>query len=79
MDLELANYTHFCFIDNGLGDRSAVKARTLENCRAFRKEYAEVKGDLAYFRKLVAPEIPEDEDDFITLPPGSTIDEAMFY
>jgi hypothetical protein len=78
MDLELANYTHFCFIDNGLGDRSAIKARTLENCRAFRKEYAEIKGDLAYFRKLAAPEIPGDED-FITLPPGSTLNEAMFY
>ena len=79
MDLELANYTHFCFIDNGLGDRAAVKARTLENCRAFRKEYAEVRGDLTYFRSLVAPEVPEDAGSFITLPPGSALNEAMFY
>jgi len=77
MDLELANYTHFCFIDNGLGDPGAVKARTLENCRAFQKEYAEVRGDLIYFQKLVAPEIPEDA--FITLSPGSALNEAMFY
>ena len=79
MELELANYTHFCFIDNGLGDRAAVKARTLENCRAFRKEYAEVKGDLTYFRNLIAPEVPEDAEAFITLPPGSALNEAMFY
>jgi hypothetical protein len=79
MDLELANYTHFCFIDNGLGDRAAVKARTLENCRAFQKEYLEVQGDLTYFRSLVAPGIPENAGDFITLPPGSALDEAMFY
>ncbi|MCL2029428.1 MAG: DUF1638 domain-containing protein [Deltaproteobacteria bacterium] len=77
MDLELANYTHFCFIDNGLGDRSAVKARTLENCRAFRKEYAEVQADLAYFRNLIAPEV--NEIDFINLPPGLALDEGMFY
>lgn len=79
MDLELANYTHFCFIDNGLGDRSAVKARTLENCRAFQKEYMEIQGDLTYFRHLVAAEIPEDESSFITLAPGSALNEAMFY
>jgi len=79
MDLELANYTHFCFIDNGLGDRAAVKARTLENCRAFHKEYAEVQADLTYFRNLVALEVPRDAGDFITLPPGSALNEAMFY
>ena len=77
MELELANYTHFCFIDNGLGDRSALKARTLENCRAFGKEYMEVRGDLTYFQNLVAPEV--NEIDFITLPPGSPLNEAMFY
>jgi len=79
MDLELANYTHFCFIDNGLGDRTAVKARTLENCRAFQKEYAEVQGELTYFRDLVAPEVPKSHGDFITLPPGAALEEAMFY
>ncbi|MDR2724930.1 MAG: DUF1638 domain-containing protein [Candidatus Adiutrix sp.] len=79
MELELANYTHFCFIDNGLGDRAAVRARTLENCRAFQKQYAEVQGDLAYFRSLAAPEIPENSDAFITLPAGSALTEAMFY
>jgi hypothetical protein len=79
VDLELANYTHFCFIDNGLGDPGAVKARTLENCRAFQKEYMEVRGDLTYFQKLVASEIPEDASAFITLPPGSSLNEAMFY
>jgi hypothetical protein len=79
MDLELANYTHFCFIDNGLGDRSAIKARTLENCRAFQKEFMEVRGDLAYFQSLVAVEVPEDPSSFITLPPGTPLNEAMFY
>jgi len=79
LELELANYTHFCFIDNGLGDRSALRARTLENCRAFRKEYMEVQGDLTYFRNLIAPEAPEDPEAFITLSPGSALSEAMFY
>ena len=79
MDLELANYTHFCYIDNGLGDREALRARTRENCLAFGKQYAEVKGDLSYFQALVAPEAPAAGAALITVGPGQALTEAEFY
>ena len=79
MDLELVNYTHICLIDNGLGDRDELRARTRENCRAFNKEYLEVQGDLKYFQGMVAPEIPGEGDGFISLPPERALSEAMFY
>jgi hypothetical protein len=78
MSLELANYKAFCFVDNGVGDRERVKARTLENCQAFQKEYLEVASDLEYFRALI-DEGPHPEDDFISLDGGARIQNDFFY
>lgn len=77
MSLELANYTHICYVDNGLGDQERLKARTRENCRAFNKEYMEIEGSLDYLRKLV--DGPADEEEIITLPPGRQLHEDMFF
>ncbi len=77
MSLELANYTHICYVDNGLGDQERLKARAQENCRAFSKEYMEIKGSLEYLRKLV--DGPVDEAEIITLPPGRQLHEDMFF
>ncbi|MDR3038875.1 MAG: DUF1638 domain-containing protein [Candidatus Adiutrix sp.] len=79
MDLELANYTHICYLDNGLGDTGQARARALENCRAFNKEYMEVKGDLRYFQAMVNPSGPDEGAGFITVGPGQALTEAMFY
>jgi hypothetical protein len=78
MDLELINYTHICFINNGLGDIEKIRARTLENCVAFKKEYIEIPGTLDYLRELVT-DTDEDRENFITLQHEQSFNEAMFY
>ncbi|MDR2443258.1 MAG: DUF1638 domain-containing protein [Deltaproteobacteria bacterium] len=77
MSLELANYKAFCFVNNGVGDQEAIRARTKENCQAFGKEYLEVKSDINYFHNLVAG--PHSEDDFISLASGQKIVNEYFY
>ena len=77
MSLELANYKAFCFVDNGVGDRGKVKARTLENCKAFGKEYMEVESDIEYFKSLI--DGPHAEDAFISLAGGEPILNDYFY
>lgn len=77
MKLELANYTHICYIDNGLGNQDELKARAHENCRAFDLEYMEIKGSLEYFEKLL--DDPTDGPEVIRLSPGQSIDEDMFF
>jgi hypothetical protein len=77
MSLELANYKAICFVDNGVGDREAIRDRTKENCRVFNKQYMEVESDLDYFKALLAG--PHPEDDFITLPTGEKILNDYFY
>ncbi|MDR1109719.1 MAG: DUF1638 domain-containing protein [Deltaproteobacteria bacterium] len=77
MSLELANYKSFCFVDNGVGDREAVKARTKENCLAFGKEYLELESDVGYFTALL--EGPHPGDDFLVLPAGQSIRNDYFY
>jgi Protein of unknown function (DUF1638). len=76
VSLELAHYTHFCYIDNGLGDRERLKERTRENCRMFQKEYKEIQGSLEYFERLI--DSPADGPDIIRLSPGRQLDEDMF-
>jgi hypothetical protein len=77
MTLELANYKSFCFVDNGVGDRESVKARTLENCKVFNKEYLEVDATLDYFKALI--DGPRGVDEFIVLPTGERIISDLFY
>ena len=77
MGLELANYTHICYIDNGLGDQAGLKARVKENCAVFKKEYAEMKADLTFFHQLL--DGPYKEGDFLSLKPGEEIEADMFY
>lgn len=77
MDLELKNYTHICYIDNGLGDARKLRARAIENCRAFNKEYVEVKGSLNYFRAMV-DSLNHDREKFIAVEPGQHIIAEMF-
>jgi hypothetical protein len=77
MSLELANYKAICFVDNGVGDRERVKARTLENCQAFKKDFLEVPSDLEYFKALI--DGPHAEDDFISIGGGERILNDYFY
>ena len=73
---ELRNYTHFCLIDNKVGDLEALRRRTRQNCDFFGKEYEEIKSGLGFFRKLLQG--PYDNENFIVLKPGQKISLDMF-
>jgi hypothetical protein len=77
MSLELANYKSFCFVDNGVGDREAVRERTMENCKVFGKEYMELESGLDYFTGLL--EGPHPDDEFLVLPAGRKVMNEYFY
>lgn len=78
MDLELKNYTHICYIDNGLGEIEKLRARAMENCRAFNKEYVEVKGTLDYFKELVDIGCHNNSDNFVKIEAGQGLTAEMF-
>lgn len=77
MSLELANYKYVCYVDNGLGDRRAIKERALENCRVFNKEYLEIPAGLEYFERLIRG--PHPREHFLTLGPGEPLSDEGFY
>ncbi|MDR1297424.1 MAG: DUF1638 domain-containing protein [Deltaproteobacteria bacterium] len=77
MSLELANYKAFCFVNNGVGDVEAARARTRENCRVFQKEYFELESSLDYFKALV--DGPHLEDEFLVLENGRPVQNEYFY
>ncbi|MDR0355959.1 MAG: DUF1638 domain-containing protein [Deltaproteobacteria bacterium] len=77
MTLELANYKAFCFVNNGVGNREKVRARTKENCEVFNKEYMEMDSSLEYFEALL--DGPHSEDEFLVLPSGEKVQNEYFY
>jgi hypothetical protein len=76
MALELVNYKTICLINNEVGDLSALKTRTMQNCQVFEKEYMEIKSDIDYFRRLI--DGPHDQENFICLEKGDKIEGSMF-
>ena len=77
MGLELANYKYFCFVNNGVGDIERLRKRSMENAKAFNKEFFEVEADLSYFERLV--DGPRDEAEYLLLGPGEKVSESFFY
>jgi hypothetical protein len=77
MCLEIANYTNFCFINNGVGDIEDLRRRTRESAKFFGKEYREIEADLSYFKAFV--DGPWPESDFLVLGPGDKVDESAFH
>ncbi|MDR1082208.1 MAG: DUF1638 domain-containing protein [Deltaproteobacteria bacterium] len=77
MSMEIANYTNFCLINNGIGDQDELRRMTRESAKFFGKEFREVEADLSYFKAFV--EGPWGEDDFLLLGPGDKVDESFFY
>ena len=72
----LKHYTRIAFIDHGAGDVELGRAHAKEFAETFGKRYEEIPGDLDYLRRLVSG--PWDGGDFLTIPPGTTIDQAPF-
>ena len=77
MSLEIANYKHFCLINNGVGDIRKFRERIQENCRVFNKEYMELDADLSYFEELVSG--PYKKSDFLVFEPGEAVMNHLFY
>jgi hypothetical protein len=73
---ELRHYTHFVFIDTGVGDRDALRERARENARFFGKEYMEVRGDLSYLERILFG--PYDGRSFYLLEPGDRVQQRWF-
>jgi uncharacterized protein DUF1638 len=74
---QLKHYTHIALIDTGVGDLTTLRQRAMENVWIFKKEYKEIKGNLKYFEKIARG--PYRSNDFITLKPGESITQEMFF
>jgi hypothetical protein len=54
----------------------AGRAHAREFAETFGMRYEEIPGDLDYLRRLISG--PWDGPDFLTIPPGTAIDQAPF-
>ena len=77
MEEELKHYTHIALINTGVGDLEALRKRTLENARFFKKQYEEIPGSLDYFEKLIRG--PYEKKDFFSLQPHKKVTQEMFF
>jgi hypothetical protein len=72
----LKHYTRIAFIDQGVGDVEVGRTHAREFAATFGKRYEEIPGDLDYLCRLVSG--PWDGNDFLTILPGSAIEQAPF-
>ena len=72
---ELKNYTRIALVVTELGVSEAHRKHAQENARFFNLRYEEIKGSLAFFKKMLQG--PRDKD-FIILQPGQEATQEMF-
>jgi hypothetical protein len=72
----LKHYKRVALINHGAGDMEAGRAHAREFAETFGMRYEEIPGDLDYLRRLISG--PWDGPDFLTIPPGTAIDQAPF-
>ena len=72
---ELKNYTRIALVETELGVSEAHRKHAQENARFFNLRYEEIKGSLAFFKKMLQG--PWDKD-FIRLEPGEEATQEMF-
>lgn len=73
---ELKHYSHIALIDTGVCELAPLRRRAKENARFLGKEYTEVEGSTAYFRKILFG--PCEEPDFLCLPPATPVRQKPF-
>lgn len=73
---ELKHYTRFAFIDTGVGDREALRARARENAEFFGKELVEIRSDPSYLERIIHG--PYDAKSFYILTQGEQILQRWF-
>ncbi len=69
-------YQRVVLIDHGLGAMDKYRAFAKEMATFYGIAYEEMKGSLEYIRRLLFG--PWDQDDFIVIPPGGTIEQGPF-
>ncbi len=74
---ELKHYTHVVLIDTKVNDIDPLRSRAIQNAQFLKKEFEEVSGKRAFFRKILFG--PYEEDDFITLDAGEKVVQKEFF
>lgn len=72
----LKNYKRVAFIDHRVGNVELGRTHAKEFAETFGLTYEEIPGSLEYLRRLVSG--PWHGNDFLTIPPGTAIDQAPF-
>ena len=73
---ELKHYSHIALINTRVCDSADLRRRAKENARFLDKDYMEIKGSPAYFKKILFG--PCTEPDFVCLPPGAQVRQRPF-
>ncbi len=74
---ELKHYTHIVLVDTGVADLAPMREIGRKNAAFFGMSYLEIQGrSTEFFNRLVRGPYPQDE--FITIPPGGEITQALF-
>jgi hypothetical protein len=72
----LKHYKRVALINHGAGDVEFGRAHAKEFAAVFNLTYAEIPGDLEYFRRLLVG--PWDASDFLRLEPGQSFTAQPF-
>ncbi|MDD5082635.1 MAG: DUF1638 domain-containing protein, partial [Dehalococcoidales bacterium] len=77
IDEEFKNYTRLALIDTGAYDPAEYREYARANAAFLGIAFEEIKGSLAFFKKIAAGQWSEDE--FIILQPGEEFTQEMFF
>lgn len=73
---ELKNYTHISFINTGIGNEEKYRKRAQQNADFFGKQFLEIEGSGAYFRKMLYG--PYDSKEFVHIEPYQIVNQKEF-
>jgi hypothetical protein len=74
---ELKNYTHIVYVRTKSARDGVHRARAERNARFLQKQLEVVDGSPDYLTRLLAG--PHDFPDFLTIPPGEAVTQAVFF
>ena len=80
MRQEMTHQVRIALVDSGVngGVPECVRNRAVQNAEFFEKKYEELRGDPGFIKRLLLGPY-DNEDDFITVPPGIELTQRMFF
>lgn len=80
MKEEMKHQVRIALVDSGVGDGvpECVRQRAKDNAAFFEKKYEELSGQPDFLKRLLLGPY-DNEDDFITVPPGTELSQRMFF